>query len=57
MARLSRKLRPAPVAVAVGLMDIWKRLTPRQRRQIVALVRRHGPTVVAKAAELRRKRR
>jgi len=57
MARLSRKLRPAPVAVAVGLVDLWKRLTPRQRRQIVAMVRRHGPTVAAKAAEFRRKRR
>jgi len=57
MPRLSRKLRPAPIAIAVAMVDVWKRLTPRQRRQIMAMVRRHGPTVVAKAAELRRTRR
>jgi hypothetical protein len=56
MARL-RKLRPGPIAVTVALFDIWKRLTPAQRRQITAMVRRHGPTVMAKATELRRKRR
>jgi len=36
----------------VALMDIWKRLTPAQRRQVMAMVRRHGPTVMAKATEL-----
>ena len=56
MARL-RKLRPGPIAVTVAIMDIWKRLTPAQRRQIMGMVRRHGPTVMAKATELRRKRR
>jgi hypothetical protein len=56
MARL-RKLRPGPLAIAVAMVDIWKRLTPAQRRQIMATVRRHGPTVMAKATELRRKRR
>jgi hypothetical protein len=57
MARLNRKLRPGPIAAAAALMDAWKRLTPAQRRRILAMVRRHGPTVVRKAAELRRKRR
>jgi len=57
MARLNRKLRPAPVAAALALMDLWRRLTPAQRRQLVAMARRHGPTVAAKAAELRRRRR
>jgi hypothetical protein len=56
MARL-RKLRPGPLAIAVAMVDIWKRLTPAQRRQIMAMARRHGPTVMAKATELRRKRR
>jgi hypothetical protein len=55
MARL-RRLRPGPIAVTVALVDLWKRLTPQQRRQITAMVRRHGPTVVARAAELRRRR-
>jgi hypothetical protein len=55
MARLS-KLRPGPIAVAVAMVDIWKRLTPAQRRQIMAMARRHGPTVMAKATELGRRR-
>ena len=57
MARLRSKLRPGPIAVTVAMYDIWKRLTPAQRRKIMAMVRRHGPTVMAKATELRRKRR
>jgi len=56
MARVS-KLRPAPWAMALLLWDVWKRLTPTQRRQIMAMARRHGPTVVAKATELRNRRR
>jgi len=56
MARL-RKLRPGPIAVAVAMVDVWKRLSPSQRRQIMAMVGRHGPTVMAKATELRRRGR
>ena len=56
MARL-RRLRPAPWAMAVVLWDVWKRLTPAQRRQVMAMARRHGPTVITKATELRRRRR
>ena len=56
MARLRSKLRPGPIAVTVALFDLWKRLTPAQRRQVMAMVRRHGPTVMAKATDLRRKR-
>jgi len=57
MAPLRSKLRPAPLAMTVAMYDIWKRLTPAQRRKIMGMVRRHGPTVIAKANELRRKRR
>jgi hypothetical protein len=56
MARL-RKLRPGPIAVTVALFDLWKRLTPQQRRQVMAMARRHGPTVAAKFTEFRRHRR
>jgi len=54
---LRSRLRPGPMAVAVTAVDLWRRLTPAQRRRIVAMVRRHAPTVVAKAAELRRSAR
>ena len=53
MARLT-KLRPAPVAAALALYDIWRRLTPKQRTQLVKLARKHGPTVAKKAMEFRR---
>lgn len=56
MARRSR-LRPAPWAMAMVMWDLWRRLTPKQRRQVMTMVRRHGPTVITKATELRRRRR
>lgn len=57
MANPLRKLRPAPWAVVVVAWDVWKRLSPAQRRQITAMARRHGPTVVGKITEVRRRRR
>jgi hypothetical protein len=56
MARL-RKLRPGPIAVTVALFDLWKRLSPQQRRQVMAMSRRHGPGGAEKATELRRRAR
>lgn len=57
MPRRLRNLRPGPWSTALVMWDLWKRLTPAQRRQIMAMVRRHGPKVAAKATELRRRRR
>jgi hypothetical protein len=56
MARLGR-LRPGPIGFAIALADVWRRLTPKQRKQLVALARKHGPTVARKAMELRGRRR
>ena len=56
MARLRSKLRPAPWAMAVVMWDVWKRLSPRQRRQIMAMARRHGPTVITELRKLRSRR-
>jgi hypothetical protein len=56
MARI-RKLRPGPIAMAMAAMDLWRRLTPAQRRQITTMVRRHGPTVMTKTLEFSRRRR
>jgi hypothetical protein len=39
-----------PVGVAVLLYRGWRRLPPQQRRQALALARRHGPTIAALAA-------
>ena len=51
------KLRPSPVVMAVGAWNVWRRLTPKQRKQVVALVREHGPKVAKQVAAARRKRR
>jgi len=56
MARL-RKLRPGPIAMGMAAMDLWRRMTPAQRRQVMGMVRRHGPTVVKKTVEFSRRRR
>jgi hypothetical protein len=53
MARFGR-LRPGPVGVAIALYDVWRRLPPKQRKQVLKLARKHGPKAAAKAIELRR---
>ena len=56
MARVG-KLRPGPVGAAIALFDVWRRLTPSQRQQLVGFARKHGPTVAKKAMKLRKRRR
>ena len=56
MARIGR-LRPGPVGLALTLYDVWRRLPPRQRRQVLDLARKHGPRVAARAMQMRKARR
>ncbi len=56
MARLG-KLRPGPIGLGLALYDVWRRLTPKQRRQLLALAREHGPKVASHLAKARAKRR
>ncbi len=53
MARLG-KLRPGPVGLGLALFDLWRRLPPKQRKQLMKLVRKHGPTAATKLIQLRR---
>jgi hypothetical protein len=46
VARLKPKV--GPVAIALTAWDIWRRLPPRQRKQILNIARRHGPRVAAR---------
>jgi hypothetical protein len=55
MARL-RRLRPGPVGLAMTLWDIWRRLPPKQRKQLISLVRKHGPRAASKLVQMRRGR-
>lgn len=38
-----------PVGLAITAYDVWRRLSPRQRRLIAKQVRRYGPLVAAQA--------
>ena len=56
MPRLG-KLRPGPIGVALTLFDVWRRLPPKQRKQVLELTRKHGPKAASKLLELQRARR
>ncbi|TMK66536.1 MAG: hypothetical protein E6G53_04325 [Actinobacteria bacterium] len=47
--------RAGPIGVALTAFDIWRRIPKRQRRQIVAATRKHGPRVAAQVIEQRRR--
>ena len=48
MARKGRRrLRPTPWALTIAAWDIWRRLPPAQRRQLVRAARKHGPRIAA----------
>ncbi len=62
MPKVTRKM--GPVGVALTAWDIWRRLPPRQRKQLIDIARRHGPRMAARvlragarARELRADRR
>jgi hypothetical protein len=48
MPRFTRLL-PGPLAAAGVAWDVWRRLTPTQRRLLLAQVRKHGPKVAEQA--------
>ncbi|MDX6455539.1 MAG: hypothetical protein QOD48_1646 [Gaiellaceae bacterium] len=56
MPRLG-KLRPGPVGIAITLYDVWRRLPPKQRKQVFELARKHGPKAATKLIKLQRARR
>jgi hypothetical protein len=41
--------RAGPVGIALTAWDIWRRLPPRQRKQVLDLARAYGPKVAAGA--------
>jgi hypothetical protein len=44
------RLKPSPVAIAFLAYRTWVRLPREQRRQLLDVARRHGPTIATKAA-------
>ena len=47
--------RVGPLGVALTAYDIWRRLPPKQRKQLMNIARRHGPTVAANVAKRMRR--
>jgi TRAP-type C4-dicarboxylate transport system substrate-binding protein len=45
----TRKL--GPIGIALTTWDLWRRLPPEYRRQIMAVAAKHGPRVAAIAAQ------
>ena len=43
--------RVGPLSLALTVWDIWLRLPPRQRRQILNIARKHGPKVAARVMQ------
>jgi hypothetical protein len=56
VARLG-KLRPGPIGVAIALYDVWRRMSPKQRKLALKLARKHGPTAAKKLVQFQRGRR
>ena len=52
MPRLSRRL--GPVGLALTAWDIWRRLPPKQRKQVLNVARKHGPKVASKVLQGKR---
>jgi hypothetical protein len=57
MPRIPFTRRLGPVGTALLLLDVWRRLPPRQRRWLFAQARKHGPTIVKHANTARKKKR
>jgi hypothetical protein len=57
-----RPYRPfGPIGIALTAWDVWRRLPPKQRKQMIDLARKHGPAVAGRAmraqAALRNRRK
>jgi adenine/guanine phosphoribosyltransferase-like PRPP-binding protein len=47
ISRLGR--RAGPLGLALTAWDLWRRLPPKQRKQLLKAARRHGPRIVEAA--------
>jgi hypothetical protein len=48
--------RAGPLGLALTAWDLWRRLPPRQRKQIVNIARKHGPKVATRVVQARSRR-
>jgi hypothetical protein len=38
-----------PIGLALSAYDVWRRLSPRQKKLVIEQVKRHGPKVAGQA--------
>jgi hypothetical protein len=57
MARPRLTPRVGPIGIALTAWDIWRRLPPRQRKQVLDIARKHGPKVAARVMQARARSR
>ena len=50
---MPRFRRVGPLGLALTAWDLWRRLPPKQRKQVLDLAREHGPTVAARVMKAR----
>ena len=55
MPRPTRRF--GPIGIALTAWDIWRRLPPAQRRQVLNIARKHGPKVASKVLQARARAR
>lgn len=49
--------RAGPLGLALTFYDLWRRLPPAQRKQLLEATRKHGPRIAAKAMKARKRPR
>jgi hypothetical protein len=49
--RLTRRF--GPIGIALTAWDLWRRLPPKQRKQVLNIARKHGPKVASKVMKAR----
>ena len=53
--RLRKRPRGRALSTAALAWNLWRRLPPARRRQVLALARKHGPKLAKTAIKARRK--
>jgi hypothetical protein len=57
MPRLGFSRRLGPLGTALMLWDVWRRLSPGQRRWVTLQARTHGTRIVKQAMDAQKARR
>ena len=55
MAKLAG--RTGALGLAFGAYDLWKRMSPKQRKVVIQQARKYGPKVAQRATKLAKARR